>query len=207
MDKLNEQNQNWLDDNTDIMYQEDESNTIIRKPHEVVLVSDVKQKLLEMQSQLNEANKRIAELGDELGDKHCKLHEALKIRDKANEQLSKVLSISKLHNMQPNSESDTGCIAVKGKGYYMPSCDYLMQQDKIAELEQAQEWVSVNDRLPEIDDRVLIYKPKSYNKIISTHRCYKERKAGNGALFFNESKHYGGVATHWMPLPPQPKEQ
>ena len=56
------------------------------------------------------------------------------------------MSDLKEYEMQANSESDTGCIAVSGKGYYMPLSEYLKQQDKITDLEQQlkQQWVSVD---------------------------------------------------------------
>lgn len=85
--------------------------------------------------------------------------------------------------------------------------DHVAVFEKLLEMEQKlkqNEWISIKDRLPEIDERVLIYKPKAGKKIITSHRCYTERNAGNGALFFNESKYYGGTATHWKPLPKPP---
>ncbi len=59
------------------------------------------------------------------------------------------------------------------------------------------EWISVKDRLPENDDRVLVYldSERSYTKI-DTDRIYY--RGGQWVRWGND-------VTHWMPLPTPPK--
>jgi len=56
------------------------------------------------------------------------------------------------------------------------------------------QWISVKDRLPEPNTRVLVYaKQGSYMNLRIDHIC-------NGRWFFSM------MVTHWMPLPELPKE-
>jgi hypothetical protein len=64
-------------------------------------------------------------------------------------------------------------------------------------------WVNVNDRLPENDERVVLYTP--YNYFGKDHSCIGDKKSiktckatlqGNTVPIF----------THWMPLPEIPEE-
>lgn len=68
-----------------------------------------------------------------------------------------------------------------------------------------QEWISVKDRLPEIDQPCLCFKKRN------RHTCY-QLGTYLGASFsedcaaFKSMSHYGCIgATHWMPLPQPPK--
>lgn len=59
-----------------------------------------------------------------------------------------------------------------------------------------QEWISVEDRLPETDTRVLVYMHEnrmSYTKI-DTDRIVARKWV-----------RWGNLVTHWMPLPEAPK--
>lgn len=58
------------------------------------------------------------------------------------------------------------------------------------------EWISVKDRLPMKNDRVLVYRPEM-----------KESDVGAGSVQFgwNCSRKKTDI-THWMPLPEPPKE-
>ena len=67
-----------------------------------------------------------------------------------------------------------------------------------------QEWISVKDRLPEEEERVLIYtKTNITNYGTYTKRYGAYRKEGficqDGFMWLN-------TASHWMPLPEPPKE-
>lgn len=56
------------------------------------------------------------------------------------------------------------------------------------------EWISVKDRLPNENTRVLVYaKQGSYMNLRTDYIC-------NGRWFFSM------MVTHWMPLPKPPKE-
>ena len=66
-----------------------------------------------------------------------------------------------------------------------------------------QEWISANDRLPEEEERVLIYtKTNITNYGTYTKRYGAYRKEGficqDGFMWLN-------TASHWMPLPQPPK--
>ena len=66
-----------------------------------------------------------------------------------------------------------------------------------------QEWISVKDRLPEEEERVLIYTKTNITKYGTyTKRYGAYRKEGficqDGFMWLN-------TASHWMPLPQPPK--
>ena len=56
------------------------------------------------------------------------------------------------------------------------------------------EWISVEDRLPEIDDYVLWYNPAHGG-------CFIEALDKDGSL-----QDMCGASTHWMPLPEPPQK-
>ena len=56
------------------------------------------------------------------------------------------------------------------------------------------EWISVKDRLPEDDTWVLVYIKGRFSGTMESD-WFK-----NGDFVY-----FGGVATHWMPLPEPPK--
>ena len=81
---------------------------------------------------------------------------------------------------------------------YEGQADYL-----IANGVTVQEWISVKDRLPEEEERVLIYtKTNITNYGTYTKRYGAYRKEGficqDGFMWLN-------TASHWMPLPQPPK--
>lgn len=61
-----------------------------------------------------------------------------------------------------------------------------------------QEWISVEDRLPDEDERVLVAltRSRSYT-IIDTDRISNK--------YSYKWVRWGNDVTHWMPLPPKPK--
>jgi len=68
------------------------------------------------------------------------------------------------------------------------------------------EWISVKDRLPEYDQRVLVVHDLTKTILICTYEKYIEQWAdcgwsGDDEYFF----HYRYVK-YWMPLPELPKE-
>ena len=65
----------------------------------------------------------------------------------------------------------------------------------IKEAPSVAEWISVKDRLPEPNTRVLVYaKQGCYINLRVDYIC-------NGGIWF-----YSMMVTHWMPLPELPKE-
>lgn len=69
------------------------------------------------------------------------------------------------------------------------------------------EWISVKDRLPEIGQEVLVFRPYAhihYDKNITIDaRSGSERMVYDGA---RHDWHKPNYVTHWMPLPEAPKE-
>lgn len=58
------------------------------------------------------------------------------------------------------------------------------------------EWISVKDRLPEDNQRVIAFIPTNDNAPIDADR-----------FVCNRWVRYGWKVTHWMPLPELPKEE
>lgn len=72
-----------------------------------------------------------------------------------------------------------------------------------AATEQAQpEWISVEDRLPPVDEWVLFF---DGDRTMDTSNCpiYMDKLDKRGEALCNYLHNY----THWMPLPNQPEEQ
>jgi hypothetical protein len=60
------------------------------------------------------------------------------------------------------------------------------------------EWISVNDRLPQVDFEVLV--SCDGDVTISNFRVNCE----NGAMWFDIECENGWIVTHWMPVPEPP---
>ena len=58
------------------------------------------------------------------------------------------------------------------------------------------EWISVKERLPEEEERVLVY--------LDSNRSYT--KTDTDRLINSKWVRWGRDVTHWMPLPEPPKE-
>jgi hypothetical protein len=69
-----------------------------------------------------------------------------------------------------------------------------------------QEWISVDERLPEKDGRYLVAMKNGGNYHISTRRFKRTDPPiwWKGHSYGYWARHTGGV-THWMPLPEPPK--
>jgi hypothetical protein len=72
-------------------------------------------------------------------------------------------------------------------------------KDRVAELER--EWVSVDERLPEIGERVLVFCQSQ-----GTQMCYRgyHNHGISWMMVYNMSKAELNI-TNWMPLPPLPQ--
>ena len=72
-------------------------------------------------------------------------------------------------------------------------------------VKDAAKWISVKDRLPEIDQHCLCYNKRN------GHCCYQlgtylGSRLSEDCAAFKSMSHYGCIgATHWMPLPEPPK--
>ena len=84
---------------------------------------------------------------------------------------------------------------------------------RIAELEAAQRWVSVDERLPDVAEWCLVYgkhlhaTPHIVNRSVTSMRLLSG-SSSTVSWWIRESKLTSPVArplvTHWMPLPPPP---
>ena len=72
--------------------------------------------------------------------------------------------------------------------------------ERIAELEN--QWISVEDRLPEFHIQILFYAGNIDGLLKGAFYRHSHRFQDNGGNFF-----YKSDVTHWMPLPNKPKEQ
>ena len=61
-------------------------------------------------------------------------------------------------------------------------------------------WIRVKDRLPENDNPVLTWESQGFAYVDNYRKEEKWRKWQIGDC-------YGGIITHWMPLPEPPKEE
>lgn len=79
-----------------------------------------------------------------------------------------------------------------------------------ADVQPVDRWISVNDRLPEINERVLVYIPKPDNHY-NTEIAYLSEGNDNypywvlrdKSQFYSTRLHY---ISRWMPLPEPPKD-
>jgi len=75
------------------------------------------------------------------------------------------------------------------------------------------EWISVEDRLPEVDQYVLVYAIERSSIVFKKEipvrffavdclKVWNDRKANGKKMFFVDR--FSGKITHWMPLPKRP---
>lgn len=69
-----------------------------------------------------------------------------------------------------------------------------MQGARIAELEAAQRWIPVSERLPELYEKVIVFNEGGYMKV--DFLCHMR-----GDFMYSDMK-----VTHWMPLPESPND-
>ena len=81
------------------------------------------------------------------------------------------------------------------------AAEYNYYKDALEALENQPKWISVEERLPEYDAKVLVVIPRYYGCDIRTARLYK-----SGAWLIGDMSAVGSTPTHWMPLPEPPKE-
>lgn len=91
------------------------------------------------------------------------------------------------------------CPADKMKG---DCVQQLMVDRLIAHGVTVQEWISVNDRLPEYDQVVLCYKD---DRGVRIGKHMPATYADGVVAFKDLARDYAFGATHWMPLPKPPK--
>lgn len=63
------------------------------------------------------------------------------------------------------------------------------------------EWISVNDRLPELQTYVLVVVDLGNNDLVVTIGS----RSGNTGEFRHNYRVMGSTVTHWMPLPEPPR--
>lgn len=82
----------------------------------------------------------------------------------------------------------------------MTSLDYLMEIQRLENELKKHEWISVNDRLPDPLEDVLVIDSNG-NIFISWVKEF-----GNGRFAYENRGDITHI-THWMPLPEPPKEE
>ena len=66
----------------------------------------------------------------------------------------------------------------------------------LPDVEPVQSWISVDERLPDENTRVLVY---------LTHQAYGHTHMDTDRIFDGRWVRWSGSITHWMPLPERPK--
>ncbi len=73
------------------------------------------------------------------------------------------------------------------------------------------EWISVKDRLPAVNQFVLVAITNCYEPVIGCLEEHKLKHANVASFFIWESPMLTSIdwhtVTHWMPLPEMPKEE
>ena len=70
-------------------------------------------------------------------------------------------------------------------------------------------WISINDRLPENDDRVLVWENKTYQHVLPPEYGYCIWAYYDAGKWLDENmveynNNSDWTITHWMPEPPPP---
>ena len=88
--------------------------------------------------------------------------------------------------------------------YCGDGCMDSMNRDALALIQQLEEqvpkWISVEERLPEVDGKYIVCTAK---RSVYFTRFYAQGKGGTGTFQTDIYTHI----THWMPLPEPPKEE
>ena len=90
---------------------------------------------------------------------------------------------------------------------YFDSCLGLIADHLIANGVTVQEWISVDDRLPDQSGEVLVIVSGNPQKNITLNAAYElaEYDPYSGWIMEMWSEWEDAVVTHWMPLPRPPK--
>jgi len=90
--------------------------------------------------------------------------------------------------------------------WFNEDCDVTEHKDQFEKcyLAALPKWVSVEDRLPTNDDRVLVYPPPNpdYDVLTASYCCYTTHKW----YYSGTHENFYPKVTHWQPLPPVPEE-
>lgn len=105
--------------------------------------------------------------------------------------------------------------ADKSKHYHDKAIGYTTAADEVhdfpsEDVQPVNPWISVDDRLPEIDERVFVYIPRPDNHyniemayISKGNDDYPYWVLRDKSQFYSTRFHY---VSHWMPLPEPPKD-
>lgn len=105
--------------------------------------------------------------------------------------------------------------ADKSKHYHDKAIGYTTAADEVhdfpsEDVQPVNPWISVDDRLPEIDERVFVYipKPDNHNNIEIAYISkgnddYPYWVLRDKSQFYSTRFHY---ISHWLPLPEPPKD-
>lgn len=105
--------------------------------------------------------------------------------------------------------TDTGLVEFSDYGFAVDECDeYLHEPTQVAwdswliglnraKAQAVQEWISVQDRMPEQGQKVLVFRPDAHNH---PHKDpnFKICTYAGADIFINS--HFEHVITHWKPL-------
>ena len=79
------------------------------------------------------------------------------------------------------------------------------KEERIRELEEAQRWIPVSERLPEVDTRVEIFGGFEQTTHIGYYRENAKQWDSEDGCYWH-GKNFG-LITHWRPLPEPPEER
>ena len=113
-----------------------------------------------------------------------------------------------IHNVQRVC-AITGGAADTEEGAYIAEVIRNNLEDMVIEAQPVQRWISVDGKLPNIDERVLVYIPRPDNHY-NIEIAYISKGdddcpywvLGDKSQFYSTRFHY---ISHWMPLPEPPK--
>lgn len=87
------------------------------------------------------------------------------------------------------------------------SCMNKLNRELCTALEEAikelkkNNWISVDDRLPEDEERILIFVALEGHESVQLDTCYED----GGYIHLDSGYAFGAEVTHWMPLPEPPE--
>ena len=94
----------------------------------------------------------------------------------------------------------------RSKRAFDKAMDLVLKYDaRIAELEAAQRWIPVSERLPEDGETVFVIIHDGFERFENGNEVARLTYLGNGNWWSWESERY--VVTHWMPLPSAPESE